>query len=166
LQLQVPFSESDAAKVRLGQAATVSVNALPSTKLAGHVVSVSPTATVSSGVVSYNAVIELDQLEAGLKPGMTASAQVVVSQVDDAIGIPSAALSRAGGAQAVTVVRGGKHVSQPVVTGLQGDSSIQIVSGLNAGDQIVIPTVTGLGSGGAAAGGFGGRLVLTRRALR
>jgi macrolide-specific efflux system membrane fusion protein len=155
----VPFSESDAVKIRLGQAATVSVDALPNTKLAAHVISISPTATVNSGVVSYNAVIELDQLEPGLRPGMTATAQIVVSQVENAVGISSAALNRAGGSQAVTVLRAGKQVSQPVVTGVQGDNSVQIVSGLNPGDQVVIPSAAGIGSataGGAA--GLGARL--------
>ena len=156
LQVAVPFSESDAVKVRLGQPATVSLDALPTTKLAAHVVSVSPTATTNSGVVSYNAVLELDQLENGLRPGMTATAQVVVAQVEDAIGISSAALSRAGGGtQTVNVMRGKRKVAQPVVTGLQGDNLTQIVSGLNAGDQVVIPTVSGLGS--AAAGSAGTR---------
>ena len=153
LQMVVPFTESDAVKIRLDQPATISVDALPNQQLAAHVLSISPTSTTSSGVVSYNVTFQLDQFESGLKPGMTGTAQVVVSQVTG-VGVSSAALSRGGGGQTVTVLRNGKRVQQPVATGLQGNNEVQIVSGLTPGEQVVVPTISGLGSGsGATAGG-------------
>jgi uncharacterized membrane protein YgcG len=88
-------------------------------------------------VVSYDVTFRLDQMESGLKPGMSATAEVVVKQAEG-INVPTTAIS----ADTVTVVRSGKHVRQRVVTGLAGNSSTIILSGLKAGETIVLPTTT------------------------
>jgi macrolide-specific efflux system membrane fusion protein len=83
---------------------------------------------------------------------------------------------KTGQAATVTVQTGGKQVTRSVDVGLTGDSSVQIVSGLNAGDQVVVRSTVvtqtstqtqgalagrtglggGLGGGGFGGGGFGG----------
>jgi multidrug efflux pump subunit AcrA (membrane-fusion protein) len=134
MQLVVPLSESEVGSVRSGQPATVTVEALESTKLAAHVVSVATLPTSTSGVVSYDVTFQLDQLASGLKPGMSATAEVVVKQAEG-VNVPTTAIS----ADTVTVVRAGKQVRQRVVTGLAGDSSTIVLSGLKAGEEIVLP---------------------------
>jgi hypothetical protein len=119
--------------------------------------------------VSYDVTFQLDQVEPGLKPGMSATAEVVVKQAEG-VNVPTSAIS----ADSVTVERGGKQVRQRVVTGLAGNSSTIILSGLKAGETIVLPTATtttsrtsstsrsgafgagGLGGGGLGGGGGGG----------
>jgi multidrug efflux pump subunit AcrA (membrane-fusion protein) len=155
-ELQVPISESDISKLHVGQPATVTVNALPGEQTAAHVTSIDSLPTTNSGVVSYNVDFSLDQPDPGLRPGMTASAQVVVSQVSGVVSVPTAAISRRGGAQTVMLVRGGKTVTQPIVTGLAGDNATQVISGVNAGDRIAIPVVSA--AAGTASRGFGGGL--------
>jgi len=155
VQLKVPLSESDIHRVRVTQSASVTVNAVPGEKLAAHVIAIDSLPTTSNGVVSYPVTLALDQSAAGLKPGMTASAQVIVSQVDGVVTIPSSAISRRGPLSTVTVVNGGRKSVQPVVTGVTGDSAVEIVSGLTAGQQVAIAIPTGT-SGGTAAGGGGG----------
>ncbi len=159
MDLVVPLSEADITKVKVGQPASVTVNALPSADLAAHVTAVATLPTTSGGVVSYGVTLHLDQLHFGLRPGMTASAQIVVSQAQGAVSLPSSAISRSGGQSTVTVVRGGKDVVAPIVTGIVGDSATQVVSGLSGGEQVVISTSTSLGasaSAGAATGRLGG----------
>jgi macrolide-specific efflux system membrane fusion protein len=141
--------------VQVNQSASVTVNALPGEKLAAHVAAIDDMPTTNNGVVSYTVTLGLDQSENGLKPGMTASAQVVVSQIDGVVTVPSSAVSRRGLASTVTAVRGGKKSVQPVVTGIMGDSTIQIISGLAPGQQVAIAIPTG-SSRSAAAGGPGG----------
>ena len=170
LQLVVPFSESDAVKVSPGQPATVTVDALPGQELGAHVIEVAPVSTTNSGVVSYNVTLQLDQSASGLRPGMTASAQVVVAQAEGAVTISPAALSRSGGQQTVTVLRAGRKVVQPVVVGVRGDNAVEILAGLEPSDRVLITSTTfasaaatgGLRSGatgvggGGPGGGFGG----------
>jgi multidrug efflux pump subunit AcrA (membrane-fusion protein) len=163
MQVVAPLSESEVVHVHDGQPATVSVEALEGAKLAAHVTSVASLATSNSGVVSYDVTFTLDQLTSGLRSGMSASAEVVVKQ-EEGVSVPSSAIS----AGSVTVVRGGKHVSQPVVTGLAGNSSTIVLSGLSAGEQVVLPLarsssgssslLSRLGSRGGGLGGGGGAL--------
>jgi multidrug efflux pump subunit AcrA (membrane-fusion protein) len=169
--LVVPLSESEIGNVKVGQIATVTVEALEGRKLAAHVSEVSILSTSSSGVVSYDVTFRLDQMTSGLKPGMSATAEVVVKQAEG-VNVPTSAIS----AGSVTVMRGGRQVRQRVVTGLAGNSSTIILSGLKAGETVVLPEAStsssatsltsrlrsgGLGGargglGGAAGGGFTG----------
>jgi multidrug efflux pump subunit AcrA (membrane-fusion protein) len=161
------MSESSIGKVKVGQPAEVTVQALPSEQLAGHVTNISLLPSSNSGVVSYQVTLALDQLVGGLRDGMSASAQIVVSQAQDAITVPSGAITTRGGGSTVTVVRNASHVTQTVVTGVVGDSTTQILSGLTAGEQVAIPVVSATSgsptttssrgtSGGATLGGGGG----------
>ncbi|HLM86632.1 MAG TPA: HlyD family efflux transporter periplasmic adaptor subunit [Solirubrobacteraceae bacterium] len=141
MQLVVPLSESEIGHVKDGQIATVTVEALEGRKLAAHVSEVAILSTSNSGVVSYDVTFKLDQMESGLKPGMSATAEVVVRQAEG-INVPTSAIS----ADTVTVVRAAKHVRQRVVTGLTGDSSTIILSGLQVGETVVLPTASITGS--------------------
>jgi hypothetical protein len=158
MQLVVPLSESEIGSVRSGQTATVTIEALGSRKVASHVLSVAALSTSNSGVVSYDVTFQLDQMEAGLKAGMSATAEVVVKQAEG-LNVPTTAIS----AGSVTVVRGAKHVRQAVATGLAGDSTTIILSGLNAGEEVVLPSAPSTSTStptskatGARGGGLGG----------
>jgi macrolide-specific efflux system membrane fusion protein len=163
LEVSASFSETDAAKIRLGQAGTVTVSALPSTQLAAHVVSIDTSGTSSSGVVTYTVTMALDRTVAGLKPGMSANATVTTGERDNVLNVPNAAVSGSGSTATVKVLKNGVQTTVNVVAGLKGDSSTEIVSGLTAGQQVVTSSgvVATAGAGAAAgttgrAGGFGG----------
>ncbi len=164
MQVLASFSETDASKLRVGQAATVTVDALPGKQLAAHVLAIASTATTSSNVVTYDVTFALDRTASQLKPGMTANVDVVVNEQDDVVHVPTAAVRGSGRNSTVTVLRNGQDVSVPVVVGLQGDSSTAILSGLKTGDTVVLPTVsvsssgtTGTTGNTTIGGGRGGR---------
>jgi hypothetical protein len=148
MQVVVPLSESEVGSVKVGQTATVAIEALSGRKVAAHVLSIaSLPASSSSGVVSYDVTFQLDQLETGVKAGMSATAEVVVKQAEG-LNVPTSAIS----AGTVTVVQGAKHVTRAVTTGLAGNASTIILSGLKAGEQVVLPTPTTTGTGSATKG--------------
>jgi multidrug efflux pump subunit AcrA (membrane-fusion protein) len=167
MRLVVALSESEIGSVKVGQIATATVEALGGRtpggtgKLAAHVSEVATLSTSSSGVVSYDVTFQLDQMVGGLKPGMSATAEVVVKQAEG-VSVPTSAIS----AGSVTVVRGGKDIRQRVVSGLAGNSSTIVLSGLKAGETVVLPAAIGtssatsltsrLGRLGGGGGGFGG----------
>ncbi|HXB64805.1 MAG TPA: biotin/lipoyl-binding protein [Solirubrobacteraceae bacterium] len=167
MQLVVALSESEVLDVRPNQPATVTIEALEGRKLAAHVVSVASLPTSNSGVVSYDVTFALDQLESGLKPGMSATAEVVVKQAEG-VNVPTSAIA----ADTVTVVHNGTDTRRRVVTGLAGNSSTIVLSGLRAGEQILLPVArtsgglssilsrlgsrTGALGGGAGLGGAAG----------
>ena len=151
MKMQVSLSESDVTDVKVGQPATVSVNAVPDEKLAGRVTHIGLLSSTSNGVVSYPVTIVVKQTAAGIRPGMTATSEVVIAQVQGVVTIPSRAVS----GTSVTVKQGGKDVQRQVTTGLVGDSTTEIVSGLRAGEQVVLPSASGLGAAAQALGGNG-----------
>jgi macrolide-specific efflux system membrane fusion protein len=159
--MTVAFSESDISKVHVGQPATVTLDALAGVELAAHVSSISLVGSTSSSVVSYDATLTLDQNDSRVKPGMSASASVIVSQAQG-VTVPNQAITGNGSLTTVNLLKDGKTVSQQVVVGLRGDSRTQIISGLSAGDQIQItvalPSLSSSSTSGSGTNGLGGRL--------
>jgi membrane fusion protein, macrolide-specific efflux system len=178
------FPEADAGKVAAGQPVTMTIDSLTGQRLTGSVSSIDTVSTVVSNVVTYNAVIAFGEVPAAVKPGMTATVTVVTASKDNVIAVPSAAISSTGGQSAVTVRVNGQDEVRDVQTGLKGDGTTEVVSGLNEGDQLVMSvgvvssgsnrstgtqtrtqtgTVGGFGGGGglggggfSGGGGFGG----------
>jgi multidrug efflux pump subunit AcrA (membrane-fusion protein) len=158
LQVTAGFSEADAAKVRLGQTAAVTFDALPNQVATnGKVIAIDTISTVVSNVVTYNVTVLLGQRVKGVKPGMTASVQVTVDQHDGALQVPSAAVTTQGGVSTVVSLQGQTQITRTVTVGLQGDSATEITGGLSAGDRVVISSgVAAADTGGAADGAGGG----------
>jgi multidrug efflux pump subunit AcrA (membrane-fusion protein) len=145
--LEVSLSESDIGKVEVGQMATVTVSATGD-EYAATVTEVGVLAasdSASSGAVSYPVTLALTQSGAGLKPGMTASADIVTSQARG-LTVPTQALR----GETVTVVEGTTQTPTRVQTGVAGDATTQIVSGLKAGDKVLV-TSTSAAAGASAA---------------
>ncbi len=161
LDVVVSFPEADIGQVAVGQPATVTLAALTSTELPGKVTWVSPTSTVSSNVVDYDVTIALGDPPSTVRDGMTADVSVVTATESGVLYVPSSAITTVGTRSTVTVLQGKKQVTRQVVTGLVGSSTTQVVSGLKAGEQVVLPTVSvsstaSSGTSGAFVGrGFG-----------
>jgi hypothetical protein len=177
MTMTVALSESDISKVKLGHSATVTLDALTGVQLGAHVSAISTVGTTSNGVVSYNATLTLDQTNSKVKPGMSASASIIVAQAQG-VNVPNSAVTGTGSIATVTLMKDGKKTQQQVAVGLRGNTRTQIVSGLSPGDQLAVTTIlppltsgtsttssTGSGTlggtgvrpgGGFPGGGFGG----------
>jgi len=163
----MPFAETDAARLQANQTASLTFDAVTGLTISGHLLSVSPSATVVSNVVDYYATFVLNRTDPRLRTGMTANASVTVAQADNVVRVPNAAVHTVGGVTMVTVYTNGEQVPTEVVTGLVGDTTTEIKAGLNEGDQVVLPslrtgtgTTTGAGNllrGGGLGGGGGFR---------
>ena len=160
LDVTVGFTETDAPNVHVGQSATITLAALPNETFTGHVIELDTDSTLVSNVVTYNALVSFDTAPADVKPGMTASVNVVLATRDNVITLPTSAVSTTGTSETVTVKpKSGSEVTRTISIGLRGDSAVEITSGLSVGDQVVITTTASAGTGGlGGAGGFGGGL--------
>ena len=159
----MPFAETDAARLAANQTTVFTFDAIPSLTISGHVLTISPTATVVSNVVDYYVSFVLNRADPRLREGMTANASVTVAQADNAVRVPNAAVRTTGGTTMVTVLSKGQQVPTEVITGVVGDTYTEIKAGLNEGDTVLLPTLrttTGTGTGGnlvrGGGGGFGG----------
>jgi macrolide-specific efflux system membrane fusion protein len=167
MEVDTDFSETDVAKLTVGQAATVTWNALTGATASGTVASIDPTATTSNNVVSYGVVVHLTTLPAGIRIGQSTNVVVTTASVTNVLAVPTSTVTTTGGFSTVQVQ--GQTGRTRVVIGVQGDTYTQITSGLKVGDRVELPKATtgttnntltnpfgGGGLGGFGGGGFGG----------
>jgi HlyD family secretion protein len=92
MELHVLVDEADVGKVQEGQEATFTVDAYPDRTFPASITQVRYGSQVTEGVVSYLTVLDVDNSDLSLRPGMTATANIVVQQVKSALLVPNAAL--------------------------------------------------------------------------
>jgi HlyD family secretion protein len=92
MELQVDVDEADVGKVRTGQVATFSVDAFPERHFPATIRDVRFASETIQGVVTYKAVLNIDNSELLLRPGMTATAEIKITEIQDALLVPNAAL--------------------------------------------------------------------------
>ena len=92
MELHVNVDEADVGKVQEGQKATFSVSAYPNRTFEARITQARYASTTTSGVVTYETVLKVNNTDLSLRPGMTATADITVKKVLNAILVPSAAL--------------------------------------------------------------------------
>jgi len=156
------IGEADVAKLKLGQVANLTVDALSGQKMTGKVTSLDPVATISQGVPVYGIDIAVDVPAGGLKAGMSGTANVILASKQNVLTVPNTTIRTVNGQRGVQVLSGGEVVDTAVTFGLSNDTVTEVVSGLAEGDTIVIPqarasssTQPNRGVQIGAPGGFG-----------
>jgi HlyD family secretion protein len=92
MELQVDVDEADVGKIKIGQEASFSVDAFPDRKFPATIRDVRFASEIIQGVVTYKAVLDIDNSELLLRPGMTATAEIKATEIADALLVPNAAL--------------------------------------------------------------------------
>ena len=140
--LDVSVDEVDVAKLALGQAVSVTTDALPDVSLSGTVDRIAPTATVVGGVVNYAVRIVLDPSDAALRAGMSATAEIVVAEVQDVLLVPNWAIRRdRRTGQVYASLKVGEQLKEvEIKTGLRGEAYTEVISGVQAGDVAAVST--------------------------
>jgi len=168
-QVTADVVESDVSSVKVGQTADVTVSAI-SASLTGTVTAIAPTAvssSSSSSVVNYAVTIALSSPPPTVRSGMTADVTITTASATNVLAVPAAAIRGADGNYSVLVLADGTPQPHPVTVGLMTSALVEIKSGLNAGDEVVIGTSSqqrsttttngfGPGGGGFVVGGGGG----------
>ncbi|HTR19108.1 MAG TPA: HlyD family efflux transporter periplasmic adaptor subunit [Candidatus Paceibacterota bacterium] len=191
---QLSVNEVDAAKLQVGNKATLTFDAIPDLTLTGTVAEVNSVGTVSQGVVSYDLKISFDANDPRVKSGMTVNAAIQTAVAQNTLMVPSSAVksSVSGGSYVLafdppiatsTIATAGAQgiisatppVQVPVTIGISDDTDVQILSGLTEGQQIVastrtssgtaVTTTTSAGGAGRVGGGGGGGATFITRGL-
>ncbi|MFC5924404.1 efflux RND transporter periplasmic adaptor subunit [Micromonospora vulcania] len=156
LQVTAGFAEADATRLKDGQAATITWNALQGAQAAGAVVAVDPQASTTNNVVTYVVTVSVAKLPTGAKPGQTVRVSVVTGTAKDVLLVNSAAVTGTGDRHTVTVVTETGQESRRVTVGLAGDQAYEVTEGLTEGERVVLPQSSGTGSTGGGLPGGGG----------
>ena len=162
----ISLNEVDAAKVQVGQKATLTFDAVPDLSIAGQVSEVDTVGAVSQGVVTYSINIAFDTQDSRVKPGMSLTAAIITASKIDVLTVPNAAVKTSGNGSYVQMLDDAVEVQtasantnssrssastsytsvagprqQAVETGLADDTNTEITSGLKEGDMVVTSTV-------------------------
>lgn len=169
MEVSFPVDEVEIAKVKVGQRAKVTVDALPEEKLEGTVIEIAEEGTVTNNVSSFDVTILLDNSQKMLKSGMTANVTVQVAKKENVLLIPVEALQERGESKGVFVA--GTNESEPqrmveISVGLTNETYAEVTKGVQEGDVLIMPGVTnsnnrvggfpGMGGGMGGPGGPGG----------
>ena len=92
MQIEVSVDEADISRIKVDQNATFTVDAYPEQSFKGKVVQIRSAPIVTQNVVTYIVVVNVDNSDLKLKPGMTANVSIEVARKDNVLKLPSAAL--------------------------------------------------------------------------
>ena len=156
MELHVDIDEADIGSIAEGQDATFQVDAYPGQSFEAKLISIRNAPQTIQGVVTYESILSVDNSALILKPGMTATAEILVAEVQEALSVPSSALRFApAGEETVppTPIEGefgqasgqvfvqsadGSLIKVSVTTGLTDNTFTEVLSGdLQQGDAVV-----------------------------
>jgi RND family efflux transporter MFP subunit len=138
--------EVDIYKVKVGQEAIITVDALPDAEINGKVTFISPFGTQTAGVVEFPVKISLEPTEAGLKGGLTATADIIVEKRENVLLVPNRSIKGSPGNYYVEVVIDEEKVTtekRPVTLGAQSEQLSEVISGLSEGEKIIVEATRG-----------------------
>jgi len=160
MEIDASVDEMDVADLDVGQKAEISVDALPKVKLTGEVTAISPIAQNVSGLITYDLVVAIDEIEGvNLKDGMTASVDIEAVLAQDAILVPTAAIQRNRATDEATVIvvaDNGQEEARKVTTGASSKQFTEVIEGLEEGDLILSGETSAMSQSSQISQGTGG----------
>ncbi|MDD2745813.1 MAG: HlyD family efflux transporter periplasmic adaptor subunit [Candidatus Gracilibacteria bacterium] len=171
LEISATLDQIDIAKVKIGQAVKVTFDSFADVSFTGSVTQVNSTPISTSGVTSYTIKMAMDKKDYKIYSGMTAKVTITINKKSDILVVPAEYIQTRGNVSNVTLKDAtGKGIRTEVVVGLTTNTSAEIASGLNEGDEVFrFVNVASSSSGStansndairaasrAAGGGFGG----------
>lgn len=153
MEIEVEVDETDVVGVRIGQSAEVKVDALPEQTIKGKVTEIGSSAiqklTSSEESKDFKVVVTLENPPGELKPGLSASADIITAEKKDVLAVPISALvlrekdekegeKKQKEEEGVYVVTENRVKFQPVKKGILGEMKIEITAGLKEAQKIVV----------------------------
>ena len=153
LEVEADVSEANIGKVKVGQPAEIQLDALPESRFAGEVHRTVPTVDRSKATVTVK--IRFIDADPRVLPEMSAKVAFLSRPVSSAenvpqVAVPAAAIAERDGRKVVFVLREGRAVETPVQAGT-GSGELVVVTGVRAGDKIVLKPPERLRSGAAVS---------------
>lgn len=140
-QVEAYVPEIRVALVRPGASSTVTLDAYGTgTAFDAFVVSVDPAETERDGIATYRAILQFSARDERIRSGMTANVAILASAREDVLAVPVGVVTRDGTSSFVSVYADGVYEKRRIETGaLSSHGDIEILSGLSAGERVVVP---------------------------
>lgn len=146
MQIEVSVSEADIGKVEEGQDVTYTLDGYPDSTFKGKVTQVRLSPTTESNVVTYTVIVDVNNEDLKLKPGMTANVSIITDKSEDVLCVPNMALKFTPDIngpkyknQGIWILEKNKPKRIEIETGANNDTSTEIISdALNEGAQVIM----------------------------
>lgn len=138
-QVLASVAEADTIKVKIGQPVSVLFSASGQT-VRGRVTAIDTESTVTNNVVEYGVTVDLTSAASTVRIGQTATVTITTAIRTNVLSVPTSAVTAFNGRDTVTRRRDNTDTAVVVKTGLVGTTGTEILSGVVAGDQVVLPT--------------------------
>jgi membrane fusion protein (multidrug efflux system) len=145
LKAAVYVPERELARLKIGQSASISVDALAGRAFPAIVKLVSP--TVDAATATFKVTLEVNDPKGDLKPGMFSRVGIVFERRTETLTIPRIALLDSDGTSNVFVVTSGKAEQRAIKTGLSNAGKVEVTDGLTGTEQVVVVGQNGLKDG-------------------
>jgi HlyD family secretion protein len=137
-EFHADVDQADVARLRLGQAATLQIDAFPQRSFPATTREVAVASTPDpAGRVRYVVKLTVASAEKLLKVGMTGNAKFVIARKAQALALPPSIILQQGDQEIVYVLKDGRASLRRIETGLQGEAMVEIVSGLKPEDLVI-----------------------------
>jgi HlyD family secretion protein len=154
LLIDVPVPEVDINRVKIGQNAKLTFDAISGKEYKGKVVDVSTFGTASAGVVNFTVTVELTELDDQVRSGMTAAVNLTVEQLTNVLTVPNRAVRLQDGKHIIYILENNAPKPVEVTLGSTADTNTQILRGdVKAGDEVILNPPSAALTAPAAAGG-------------
>lgn len=152
------IGEADVAKLKLGQVATLTVDAVGAARMTGKVSALDPIATIAQGVPVYGVDVLIDIPNPQLRPGMSGTAAIIIASRQNVLTVPNLAVRTANGRRSVQLLKDGQAVDTDVTFGISNETVTEVATGVQEGDTVVLPQprAAASGAGGGVRIGGGG----------
>jgi HlyD family secretion protein len=150
------FNEVDVTKIKLGQKATLTFDAVPDLTISGTVTEIDSIGIISQGVVTYDVKVSFDTQDDRVKPSMSVSAAIITDAKQGVLVVPNSSIKSQNGTSYIEMFDAPLSPTTdgllgsiskitpnkiPVEVGLSNDSDSEIVSGIKEGDAVVSRTI-------------------------
>jgi RND family efflux transporter MFP subunit len=155
LRFQGLVDEIDIMKVQPGQKAKITVDAMPSQVFTGTVKFISPFGEQSGTVIKFAVTVELDQYDAELRGGLTATADIDIYSAKGVLLVPVSVIMNTPSGHVVAVVNQatGQPEFRKVTLGQQTFQYAEVLSGLNEGDKVTVSELPSTNTSGQGTQG-------------
>lgn len=149
LEVHVNVDEIDVGKIKVGQKTTISVDAFPDKTFKGVVKEIALMTFSRREIgITYRVKVHIENPEKILKLGMTANVDFVIKSKQQVLSVPKSAILAQGGKQFVFTIKDQKLERKEIITGIEGEEFMEVTSGLQPGDKVVVGIRTEAGGGG------------------
>ena len=143
MAVNIKVHESSIDRIKLGQRAQITIDAIPGTTYNGAVSRIAPLPDPQNFMANpdmkvYSTQVTIDGHFSNLRPGMSAKVDVIVEQLEDVLIVPLQCVATRGGRKVAYVWEGGRVVAKEVKTGSYNDSFVQIIDGISVGDEVLL----------------------------